>query len=411
MDPGRDGDLVHDAIGRIREITDEGRRVASWIEEFPDDLYLPEWAWGFRQDSDLPVQYAAQLAGISTRNLNNAQSTLWASGLRVGDGITPRKINSVLRKFLPKNFPWVDENSTVKYSDALFCMNRSLLHTRKATGPCMVWAPGPNEFNLDLYTREGAAARDSIFDRHGFNDDRSEPIRVTSHQFRRLANTIAERGGLSQEEIARWSGRADIKQNRFYDHMSEFELVDLLREHDSSLTLDRGLQEISKRISELMPMTSKEFNSTIFPTAHITEYGFCVHDYVMSPCQRFRDCLNCSEQVCVKGDPRVSRIEDRLSAVQELRARAEVDVEKGEYGAERWLEVHRASEARMKELIEILRSESVPDGAIVKLRNDSESSAWRRAVDRKHASNGISATDRELLMGLNTLGEDRTGEV
>ncbi|EKD74304.1 MAG: hypothetical protein ACD_45C00005G0009 [uncultured bacterium] len=48
---------------------------------------------------------------------------------------------------------------------------------------------------------------------------------IDTHQFRHLLNTMAQRDGLSQSEIARWSGRADIKQNRVYDHMSEFELV------------------------------------------------------------------------------------------------------------------------------------------------------------------------------------------
>lgn len=39
-----------------------------------------------------------------------------------------------------------------------------------------------------------------------------------------------------------------------------------------------------------------------YPALYVTEYGYCVHDFSMLPCQKHRDCLNCNEQVCVKGD-------------------------------------------------------------------------------------------------------------
>lgn len=61
---------------------------------------------------------------------------------------------------------------------------------------------------------------------------------------------MAQRGGMSQIEIARWSGRVEVKQNRVYDHMSEFEIVDILRKKDSELVLHGSLEELREEISK-----------------------------------------------------------------------------------------------------------------------------------------------------------------
>ena len=43
--------------------------------------------------------------------------------------------------------------------------------------------------------------------------------------------------------------------------MSEFELVDMLRQHDNSLSLDQPLEEIAEQIAAKIPMTRQEFNT------------------------------------------------------------------------------------------------------------------------------------------------------
>lgn len=215
---------------------------------------------------------------------------------------------------------------------------------------------------------------------------------------------MAQRGGLSQSAIARWSGRADMKQNRAYDHMSEFELVAMLREHDSTLSLSWPMEEIATHIAKLIPITRQEFNTLTMPTAHITEYGFCIHDFVMSPCQRFRDCLNCSEQVCIKGDKRLDRIRERYRQVKELKEKAEAEIAAGTAGADRWHEVHSMTEERLKQLLEILEDPSIPDGTIVKLRNEHEYSPLRRALEAKSAAGKIPVGQQRLVDGLRGLG-------
>lgn len=249
----------------------------------------------------------------------------------------------------------------------------------------MIWRPTANTLNDDLRSRESSPGyfNPSIFDKHGFNATRTEPLKVSSHQFRHLLNTMAQRGSLTQAEIARWPGRADMNQNRVYDHMSEFELVEILRVHDDSLTLDQPLQEIAEQIAAKIPMTRQEFNTLAIPTAHVTEYGFCIHDFTISPCQRFRDCLNCTEQVCIKGDRRIDRLKERYAIVKQLRDKAAQEINDGTSGADCWYQIHDLTKKRRQELIGIMENPAIQNGAIIKLRNENEFSPLRRAINSK----------------------------
>lgn len=378
--------VAKEALRRVRAMTEDARWLARWLEERPAEFPRHSACPNVSEDSPLTAVQAARAIGFSSENERRCREELARLGIARGsDGYTLRILNQWVRSKLPKDFPWCDRNRGIKYSNALYCMTARQLDTVKRTTPVILWKPSANVINNDLATRDvgGGQLALSIFDRHGFNDHRQVPLKVTSHQFRHLLNTMAQRGGLSQAEIARWSGRVDVKQNRTYDHMSEFELVEMLRSHDPSLRLDQPLQDLIDELSQKLPITREEFELLVIPTAHVTEFGYCVHDYVMSPCQRFRDCLNCSEQVCVKGDHRISRMKHRLGQLRSLKARAEVEIREGTAGADRWYEVHALAESRLTELIEIMEDESVSDGTIIRLRNDAEFSPIRRALNIK----------------------------
>lgn len=187
--------------------------------------------------------------------------------------------------------------------------------------------------------------------------------------------------------------------------MSEFELVDMIRSHDNSLILDKPLEELAEQIAAKIPMTRQEFNTLAIPTAHVTEYGFCIHDFTMSPCQSFRDCLNCTEQVCIKGDKRVDRLKERHAVVKNLRDNAEKEIEEGSADADRWFEIHYLTEKRLVELIAIMEDKNIPDGSLIKLRNDKEFSPLRRAVEAKVQKTEKNEEQQPLLEDLrNMLG-------
>lgn len=95
-----------------------------------------------------------------------------------------------------------------------------------------------------------------------------------------------------------------------------------------------------------------------------------MHDYAMSPCQKHADCLNCNEHVCRKGDQdKTARISEQLA----LARRQVRDAERAEscesFGAGRWLEHHRRTVDRLKQLVEVLNDPAVPIGTIIRLSN------------------------------------------
>ena len=194
-----------------------------------------------------------------------------------------------------------------------------------------------------IHPRLGYGSTDgiqSIFDRCGFYEPDGSPIRVTTHQFRHYLNTLAQAGGLSQLDIAKWSGRKDVRQNRYYDHETPTAIVARIRTAVGDDTRMFGPLATGHRAALI---TRDEFARLKVPTAHTTDFGYCIHDYVMSPCQMHRDCLNCGEQVCVKGEPgKERRVREAHAEATRLLAMAEQAAADGELGACEWAEHHRA---------------------------------------------------------------------
>ncbi len=422
--PGKEGDpmikwipdamvsIATEAVDRIRKMTEEARRVSSWLETHPQLFYRHALCPNVGENEPLTVVQVARALGISCEENNYVKKHLRRLKLPNQDYLnTLASLNLWVHQRLPKDFPWYDKGRGIRYSNALFCVLDKQLRTDLPDSPFMVQKPTVNVVNFDLDSRETSEnyVCPGLFDRLGYNNGLSNPLKVTSHQFRHLLNTMAQRGGLSQAEIARWSGRADMKQNRVYDHMSEFELVDMLRSHDTALSLDSPLEEIAEQIATQLPMTQQEFNVLAMPTAHVTEYGFCVHDFVMSPCQRFRDCMNCSEQVCIKGDRRLERIRARYEHVRQLKDRADQEIKEGAAGADRWYEIHSLTEARLKELIGILENPSIENGVIIRLRNEFEFSPLRRVLESKTRVEELTVENKPMLEDLRSLMEIDNG--
>lgn len=378
--------LAKEAIARVKKLTEEARKIAVWYETSPDLFYRHVDCPDELEFAPLTAVQACQAVGIGYYPKKMAKTGLRQVKLPVNDGEnTLHSLNQWVTEKLPKEFPWFDMERRVKYSQALFCMQRHLLRPDITTSPVQIVKPHANWINSDLETSKTLTGylQKSIFDRNGFSGEGGGSLKVTSHQFRHLLNTMAQRGGLSQVEVARWSGRANMKQNRDYDHMDEYELVDMLRVHDDSLELYGSLEELREQIVTKLPMKRQEINLLMMPTAHITEYGFCVHDFTMAPCQKHLDCLNCTEQVCVKGDKRLEGVRFIYEKNKELLAKANQEIADGSAGADRWYEHLLQTKERAKELIAILENPEIKNGAIIKLKNSEEFSPLRRAVEAK----------------------------
>lgn len=372
--------ICKEAIARIKKATDEGRRLSAWLEDHPDLFYRHEECPRVGEDEPLSADQVAKALGLTCSG--QPGTFLW--GLKNHDGVkdeegvfTLRILNRWVHTKLPRGFPWIDKKRGLKFRDALFCMRALQMRPDMNTSPVKLKKLVVGMINHDLGYRRDSV---NIFGRNAQLLGGETIQKITTHQFRHYLNTLAQRGGMAQSEIARWSGRADPRQNRVYDQMSEFELSDKLRSHDPKLSLDAPLVDMASAVSANLPRTRDEFNILKNPVVHVTEIGFCVHDYVLAPCELFRDCINCAEQVCVKGDRRLDRLKDRRELIITQLTRAEGEAAEGVAGADRWYEVQRRTLERVNALIAILEDPRIAEGSMIRLRDGKEFNPLKRAL-------------------------------
>lgn len=390
--------IAKEAIKRLTKLTEESRKLAKWIETNPKKFYRHAQCPDVADDYPLNVEQACRALGFSIDKKFTPKDSLKFMGLPYGDG--ENTLDSCWEYAMsrqPENFPWLNREKKIKYSNALSCMRRNLINMQRSTSPVILWAPTNGVFNNDLAPRESLNSDNhlSIFDRFHYRGADGSRIKLTSHQARHLLNTFAQGGGLSQLEIAKWSGRADQKQNRTYNHMSEYEMVAKAEALDTSLTLFGPSGEIEKHL----PITIQEFNTMEKGAVHVTEFGVCVHDFTMTPCEKYRDCLNCHEQVCIKGEnEKLIRIKARLSKVEHLFRAAENALKEGLSGADRWYEYHKNTFERLLKLVSILEHPDIEDGAQIKLCNDKSFCPLRRAIESKRSMNELNITEGTMLL-------------
>ena len=221
------------------------------------------------------------------------------------------------------------------------------------------------DYNALTNRFRGYKDKTSIFKRFGYFEDDGSPIELQSHSLRHYLNMLAQTGGLSSTEIAIFSGRKDVRQNRSYDHMTSDEV-----QAPISQALKNGFT------SELEPMfdapltlvTRSEFKKLGLTAAHTTEYGWCTHDFASEPCQMYRDCINCEEQECLKGDKqKEANLRMLKSETEYLLKQAREALGEEEYGADAWVKHQTNTLHRVNALLTILEDPAVPDGARIRL--------------------------------------------
>ncbi|RJG12189.1 integrase [Pseudomonas cavernicola] len=360
--------VVQEAIERIRLSTREARAVALWYDHNPAKIYLPEHLEHLRAQEFITFR---ELGDVLWGGGASAAPQNWCKSNGVELSYTKRRarvhfaaVEKIVLGMLPEHFPFVDIAKSLRFSEALFVVRRNEFHATRGTYLGVI-----EGVTIDhICDRLGAGSdhgKQSVFDRAGFTDIEGKSIKVRSHQMRHYLNTLAQSGSMSQLDIAKWSGRKDIRQNAAYNQMTQGQVVSLIRESIGDKLLSIGpLAELPKR--SLIPRD--QFSRLKVPTAHTTDLGYCIHDYVMSSCQLHGDCTNCREHVCIKGNVQHAQAAHRMLAETcELLNQAIAVESKGHAGASRWVEHHQVTVERLAHLCQILNDPSVPDGAVIQL--------------------------------------------
>ncbi|MCD0252493.1 integrase [Xanthomonas campestris pv. campestris] len=361
--------VVQEALRRIRKVTMEARDIAGWYERNPGQIYLALDVEHLRNSEWLDLEEVARIIGLTGRMGANAWCK--ARGIRMvrfkGQGnalyVRFKEVEKVIVSLLPRGFPTLDKASGVSYANALFTVRRNELGMQRGAYRCMIELVSVGQINTGLGSRS-AHGLSSIFSRFGFTEPDGSPIILKSHAFRHYLNTLAQAGGLSQLDVAKWSGRLDVRQNEAYDHVSPRQMLQSIR---SAVGTDEMIGPLSAPLKRAL-IKRDDFAQLMVPTAHLTELGYCIHDYTSSPCQLHADCINCQELICIKGDvQKVLRLREQLTEAVRLKQKAEVAVGQGYAGSDRWMEHHRVTVDRLTQLLSIMEDPDIPDGTPIQM--------------------------------------------
>lgn len=389
--------VIKAAIKRLKKQSKQAREFAKMLEESDD---FPRHPLCPRVDEDKLLTKAQAVAalGLDTSLLTQKQARISGNQLLVKVGIaiadyavTLRDLNKIVRARLPEGWPYIPFKKgkvKLKWSDALYAGFVNQFSASKGTIYTELWIPNITTLNEDLKpsikqnrsTGEIAAGNLSIFARHGYKG-----LELRSHQPRHLLDTMASVNGMSDTLRSKWAGRADPKHNRHYDHTDEQEYNHDWLEHESEgeLLANDDIRSLFKvQIAKGNMRSLQEHNTRASLAVHITEYGECKHSYIDEPCMKHRDCLNCNELVCTKGnEDRLKRIQEKLKKERLLLRGDEKAVNDGVKGAEQWYQRRLTTIKRCESLIAWLTSDDVKDGDMIKLADAENVTHLDRALE------------------------------
>lgn len=378
-------DVLKDAVGKIRAQTTRARGLAKWYERHPGRLYLPAQLEHLRGAADLTMA-EVHLIVFETDEPNGLLGGNWCRQhklkLHKREGRTYlsfEALEAFLLSLLPQGFPLADATTGMKYSEMLFVVQRNALNAQKGTYRSVFETVDYQ----NIIRRLSGHTVSNIFARFGYFNADGSPISIGTHQIRHYLNTLAQAGGMGQIDIAFWSGRKSVMQNDAYDHVSGNDLL-VLAESAIGVSESRS-RAIATRTFSLIPRA--EWKKLDIEVGHTTEFGYCLHDFSMLPCQLHLDCINCDEQVCVKGDQvRETNIRRQLAETKSLLEAAESAYGEGAAGSNRWVEHQRTTLARLELLCSLLDNPEVQVGAAIKLSGITPPSKLQQSADRLHAS-------------------------
>jgi hypothetical protein len=368
--PSEMAPVAEQAIDNLLKVTSPAHEIAAWYAKNPDRLYLHEDAEHLRdRDVLTTADIATILWGVSDKGARNSAAT-WArttSKLQpiVLTGSRPRyryaDVEVAVLSMLPKTFPYVPGAPNLLCKDALGVIRMCEMASARSTFLCMFTCVDYSAVATPLTRKDG---HPSIFDDFNYAEDDGEPIEMKSHSLRHYLNMLAQMGGLTSAEIALFSGRKDVSQNRAYDHMSSDEVQEPIRR-----ALKAGMHGELVAKEPARPLIRRSnFQMAAGTAAHTTEYGWCMHDFASEPCQLHRDCINCEEQECIKGDEHKERNLRSLKAETEFLLKASKEaLSEAEYGADAWVVHQTQTLERVVALLKILEDPKVPVGARVRL--------------------------------------------
>ncbi|HDS1756046.1 integrase [Pseudomonas sp. M5] len=389
--PATMSEVAIEAIERLRSITEEGRRLARYMESCPTKFYRHSQCPDVPDDQVLTRQQVAQALGYREANVavdfikkHTGKASLTGFTL---DNLWQMVLTE--HKTLNPHFPYqtpLKGATPLKMSESLMCFRRKQFGAHHRTSPVLL-AP----FNPDYYRKrlDGTVRRDRknqrpicFFAKHGL-----DLLKLNSHSLRHFLNRLAKLGGVSIETITEWSSRATIQQTRTYLH-------EPAEQSRNRAALIHGTKQEHQ---PQPPITEEEAESYGRGPYHRSKYGLCRRSWRAGPCNKFADCTNCSELLACKGDKiALEAIKSDLENMQRTRDAAERAVSAGERSGGMWLAKAEPQIIRLADLIRVLENPEIPDGSPIQIQG-TDFSHESTLVREKAQESGIQLLDKDRL--------------
>ena len=327
--------LVLRALADIDRLCTPARDNATWLEANPGDVAL----LGFDDGEQLSLGQVAKIVGVvNARQWLGQRARGGASAIKAGPaGPYVKAIdlrNALVSDRFDKPVLIRSDGQRQELSESLFVMFKYDWSEKRPVNR-FISVPVSWQSIKDFLCSRGRIIR-SVFERYGHLDEAGDPYRIKTHDFRRLLNTIAQRGGLSQTEIAQWMGRRRVKDNSAYDLRSSAEMADEMR---TLIGKNEVYGVIADQVRALPQTDRKAFLNARLTMLHATPLGDCGSSIAENPCETALSCLGgCRHYLRRKGDEasrlsieRIAR--DTVGALQ----RAREAVIQGKYNAENWV--------------------------------------------------------------------------
>ncbi|MGH7736656.1 MAG: hypothetical protein ACREMP_02120 [Candidatus Tyrphobacter sp.] len=327
--------LVQRAIEDIERICVAARDNALWLEAHPGDANLD-----VLPDEQVSIRRATELLGLAEKSFRTWMRARNRSRYRIIEGARGQAyiIGSDLRAAVNTDRyerPMLkrDDGRVQMLGESLIVIFLNESSGSRATNRFISMPVTWGQMQEFLCGKPGIP---SIFERREYLDDDGNPYRIRTHDFRRLLNMIAQRGGLTQTEIAQWMGRRRTSDNAAYDLRTPTEMAAEMR----ALVANNEVYGVIADQIRMLPEAERgAFLEARLAMSHTTAHGQCASNVAEAPCATAMSCLGgCRQYMRRKGDAKsresLLRIErETLIALADAREAMAA----GKFNAENWV--------------------------------------------------------------------------
>lgn len=291
-------ELAKAAISEARSLTEAARKRARILEQHPDTVPLPD----ISPDDLLSLDQVANLLGCARVSVYAIPPSKLPRQ-RPGQ-LSPHCMfcaSDVMTYLFSRRAPlWMVDRRDGTYqmfSESLFIQFLNAGHTTRATNQLLVEGISEQPLSAFLGSRveKGRTIMKSAFERYNIRDEQGQFYKMHTHQFRHWVTTKAAQAGVPDYVIARWQGREHMGDLDAYKHLTPAERLEILK---AALKHGRVKGQIAEMYFSLREDVRDVFLEGQLQAVHVTPLGLCVHDFKVTPCPKFLNCVkDCGDYV------------------------------------------------------------------------------------------------------------------